>query len=320
VLFPDEQVGWIRGAVETGITLLGDRPHQVILTSSPPESCHRVGARLARSTGLPWVADFRDPWAFSHLRAPSWLDRAHSRAEAWTLRRADAIVTVSEGWAGRFRERYPHIPCYMIRNGHDDRRLGRSTSARRFHILYTGKLDLDQQDPRPFLDGLRTWLTSNPHVDVEVTFSLYGEGAARAEEMLQSAALPQLRCTGPIDQPASLAAQAAASVLLLFAWRRDTACVPAKLYDYLAARRRVLVVGPQSSEPGRMVQELGVGTTATDATQVAAILASWYTHWATGATEPDGAEAASEAHSFEKRALEYERVLRRAFTHSRRDR
>ena len=58
---PDHAVFWIPVAVLRGLVICRrDRP-AVIVTSSPPASIHLVGILLQAFTGIPWIADFRDP-------------------------------------------------------------------------------------------------------------------------------------------------------------------------------------------------------------------------------------------------------------------
>src|SRR5205085_587167 len=44
-----------------------DRP-DAVLTSGPPHVVHLLGLALKRREGLPWVADFRDPWISGVVR------------------------------------------------------------------------------------------------------------------------------------------------------------------------------------------------------------------------------------------------------------
>jgi glycosyltransferase involved in cell wall biosynthesis len=232
----------------------------------------------------------------------------HHRLEARTLRRADAIVTVTEGWGQRFRALYPQVPCRVIRNGHAlDRVSGRGPGT--FRILYTGKLDLVEQDPTPLLEGLRAWLARSPPPQAEILFHLYGAGAESAESALRASGLP-IACGGPLGQRASEEAQTGAAVLIAFSWRRDPDCVPAKLYDYLASRRRILVLGSARSEMARLVREADVGASAETGPEVAAVLGRFYAEWQGGAWEPAGAMRAAEEFAFERRADEYEALLR----------
>src|SRR3977135_757110 len=60
VLFP--YGAWLPGAICTlGKVFLRFRP-DVVVTSSPPNCVHMAGLYLKLRYGLPWVADFRDPW------------------------------------------------------------------------------------------------------------------------------------------------------------------------------------------------------------------------------------------------------------------
>ena len=43
---------------------------ELIYSSGPPDSSHVAAERLARRTGLPWIADCRDPWFNLHLKKP----------------------------------------------------------------------------------------------------------------------------------------------------------------------------------------------------------------------------------------------------------
>lgn len=62
-MFPDSKKGWIGPAVRLGKKLLNDHEYNAIISTSPPMSAHVVGLALQQSSGLPWVADFRDFWS-----------------------------------------------------------------------------------------------------------------------------------------------------------------------------------------------------------------------------------------------------------------
>ncbi|MFW6085526.1 MAG: hypothetical protein ACODAA_09950, partial [Gemmatimonadota bacterium] len=59
---PDDRQGWIVPAVCAGTRAVRDARPDVILATSPPHSVQVVGLLIAMFTGLPLVADFRDPW------------------------------------------------------------------------------------------------------------------------------------------------------------------------------------------------------------------------------------------------------------------
>jgi hypothetical protein len=78
---------------------LEEHPVDLIVSTGPPQSMHLIGRELARATGLPWIADFRDPWTkifyFKHLSMTRATERWHKRMEKKVLDEATAVVAVS---------------------------------------------------------------------------------------------------------------------------------------------------------------------------------------------------------------------------------
>ena len=93
VCVPDPYAGWIGPAVLKGLRLLRYQRFDAMLSSSPRASAHLVAATLASRTGLPWLADYRDPWSTYQFRTyPTAAHKAaHIRLEAWALRHAAAV-------------------------------------------------------------------------------------------------------------------------------------------------------------------------------------------------------------------------------------
>ncbi|MGB2228822.1 MAG: glycosyltransferase, partial [Flavobacteriales bacterium] len=63
VFVPDARVGWVKPTTRKVLARLRLEPVDFIVTTGPPHSMHLIGLALKRATGLPWVADFRDPWS-----------------------------------------------------------------------------------------------------------------------------------------------------------------------------------------------------------------------------------------------------------------
>src|SRR5678809_1703232 len=69
-LFPDSYLGWAQRARATVQARIAKGDIDAMLSSSPPDSVHLAAADVARQTGVPWVADFRDPWVGLSFRTP----------------------------------------------------------------------------------------------------------------------------------------------------------------------------------------------------------------------------------------------------------
>ena len=63
--FPDHMLLWIPFAVKSGLDILKKKRNRAIYSTSPPHSSHLAGLFLSRMTGIPWIADFRDPWSLN---------------------------------------------------------------------------------------------------------------------------------------------------------------------------------------------------------------------------------------------------------------
>ncbi|NOZ57292.1 MAG: glycosyltransferase family 4 protein [Calditrichaeota bacterium] len=82
LLVPDAKVGWLPFAVLRGVQLVRSLRIHAVLVTSPPHSAQLGGWLIARATGVPWMADFRDRWCAGEFqpgttrvhRAPRALD------------------------------------------------------------------------------------------------------------------------------------------------------------------------------------------------------------------------------------------------------
>ena len=96
----------------------------VVLTTSPPNSVHLVGAAVKRTTGARWVADLRDSIAaHPHRRVERAAVRAKEKISdqvaRLVARQADAVVAASDAIADEARALDPKGVVVSIVNGAD---------------------------------------------------------------------------------------------------------------------------------------------------------------------------------------------------------
>jgi glycosyltransferase involved in cell wall biosynthesis len=279
VWFPDEQIGWLPGALATGLAADDANPVEAIYSSGPPWSSHLAAAALQGLTGLPWVADFRDPWIGNAYAAPlplphrvwrRWLERA-------VVERARACVFASAGVRDEYAHRYPHRAegFVTIHNGYDldevaaVRGLPSSRpSDGRFHLVFTGSIQ-GIAEARLIAAGLERLLERRPELRDRLRLRLVGWLSPAAEAIAGA----RLRALAPVverigQQPRAGALKAvtdADAALVLLADGPGRANVPsAKLFDYLGLDAPVLAVAPPG-EVRRILAELDWGIAA-DAT------------------------------------------------------
>ncbi len=279
VWFPDEQIGWVPGALATGLAADDANPVDAIYSSGPPWSSHLAAAAIQGLTGLPWVADFRDPWIGNAYAAP--LPAAHRAWRAWLERkvveRARACVFASAGVRDQYARRYPHRAdgFVTIHNGYDLDEVAavlQSESDRqsdgRYRLVFTGSIQ-GIAEARLLAGGLERLLERRPELRDRLRVQLIGWLSPAAEAIAGArldALQPVVERVGQQPKGAALRAVADAdAALVLLADQPGRENVPsAKLFDYLGLDAQVLAVAPQG-EVRRILAELDWGVAA-DAT------------------------------------------------------
>ena len=139
---PDPRVMWVRPSVRFLKKYLEEHPVDAIVTTGPPQSMHLIGLRLSQATGIPWVADFRDPWTkmfyFKHLGLTSWAEKKHHRLEQSVLDGATRVIAVSPLVQDEFKA-MTKTPVELITNGYDEEDFKKDVELdENFNITHTG--------------------------------------------------------------------------------------------------------------------------------------------------------------------------------------
>lgn len=270
VFFPDDQVGWLPFAVIAAVRAHRRTPFDAVYSTSSPITSHLVAGLVKRLTGVPWVAEFRDPWIGNALAAPlPWLHRRlQVKLERWIVGSADRVVGVSEGITGLYRERYPAAPeMATITSGYDRgearTRPPRAPGDGTFRIVYTGTLD------RPvelgvFLEGLATFAARCPDQTGRLELHFYGSvsEACRAvvDRYAGTATGGALRFHGfvPRSEALDAVANADAALILLGSGPGMGMFIGGKLFDYIGQDQQILAMLPRGDSRG-ILEELDWG-------------------------------------------------------------
>jgi hypothetical protein len=262
---PDRWLAWIPVATaQAALALRGDEP-DLIFSTSPPHSAHLVGVALRGLFSAPLVVDFRDPWIGNPFRvyASERGRRLDAALERRVVGEAAQIVLNTPALERAFRRRHDvGARARTIPNGFDPEAFadlpppaGGGTPGA-VEIAHWGQL-YGLRSGRFLLQALARLRTSDPdaYARTRVVFrgSIDGEPAFRA----QAAALgivDALDLAGSLPHAQALARQRASDVLLLLGPEHEDpeVQVPAKLYEYLAARRPILSL----SRAGGAIEEI----------------------------------------------------------------
>lgn len=113
---PDEYWGWYFPAIRAAEKLIHTQPIAAVLSTGPPWTPHLIARHLKKKYHIPWLADFRDPWASDPWRrsVPLWRQRIDGRLEASCLRWADLVLSVTDGMRTEFTEQYPSSAAKFV--------------------------------------------------------------------------------------------------------------------------------------------------------------------------------------------------------------
>lgn len=269
---PDPRCLWIRPSVRYLKKYLEEHPVDLIVTTGPPQSMHMIGLRLAKETGLPWVADFRDPWTkifyFKHLSMTPATERWHRKMEKAVLDEASAVVAVSPLVQQEFQA-MTDTPVELITNGFDecDFPSEKDTEAygrpdKDFTITHTGLFAADG-NPTVLWDVLREKYQADDDFRKRLRIKLIGKNDEQILKALKDRGL-QEALTDMGYQPHSVAVeqQRKASILILPLRKEPEykAVLPGKLFEYMASERPVLGIGQPDGAMAMILGETKTGT------------------------------------------------------------
>ncbi len=293
---PDPRRGWNRHAVKAATELLKTGDFDGFLTSSPPHSTQLIGLELKkRFPQLRWLADMRDPWTdiyyykeLRHLPPVRWLD---ARYERQVMQACDALLTTSRHTGELLLSKVPgadHQKLTVIPNGYDEadfahRRSQPPTDVLR--ILHAGTITEAYRLDAGFFPAVRAIQKAFPQVPLRLRF--VGQVSTGLLKQVWQAGLADILETRPyVPHHESVNELMAASALLLAVpdVPHNAGVLPGKLFEYLAARKPVLAVGPPDSEASRILTDAGTGrvlaysNTAGFVEQLTALAQKWTTN------------------------------------------
>jgi glycosyltransferase involved in cell wall biosynthesis len=296
LLVPDKALPWIASAVPAARRIVREHDIDVVMTTSPPHSVQLTGAAVAAATGVPWVADFRDPWlGFLQRRQTGAAIRAKRAIERRMARlvaaRASAITTVTDHIAAEIGALHPSAPAKttVIENGSDfaDFEPLSYTAGKRFVIVHAGSF-FGGRTPRPFLLGLRSLFERRPELRGQVIARFVGDMLQADREWASGLGIDDAwQETGFLPYDQSIAAQRGADAVLLLieeAEGRGLEVPCGKLWEYLASQRPILAAVPPDGVAARLVRTHGAGVVADgdDAAALSQALEGLVDRWANG--------------------------------------
>jgi glycosyltransferase involved in cell wall biosynthesis len=266
---PDRWVSWWPSAVWASLRLVRKYRPKAIWSTYPIATAHLIGWSVQRLTGLPWVADFRDsmtedeyPRDLRQRRVYRWLERK-------TVEACAKAVFTTPGAVRMYRERYPEVPSgrfALLPNGFDEENFvdAESLPPRRdggpLVLLHSGALYPSERDPRRFYGAVASLLREGRVDSRALRIVLRATGHdAHHRRLIEEAGIGEIvRLEPPLPYREALREMLDADGLLVFQARNCNHQVPAKIYEYMRARRPILALTDPAGDTAATLRSAGL--------------------------------------------------------------
>jgi len=296
---PDRWISWKFAAVREGLKLIKEFRPDVIWSTYPIATAHVIASSLQRTTGIPWIADFRDPMAQEGYPADPRTWQSYRDIEADAAARARYCVFTTPGAAQMYQLRYPAAASRMavVENGYDEESFSSAipqshganaldTGTRPLILLHSGIVYPSERDPTQLFmalgrlksegilrpDELRIRFRASVHDDFLQNLS-QAHGAQDFVELCP-----------PIPYREALAEMMAVDALLIMQASNCNAQIPAKVYEYLRAGKPILGLTDPDGDTAGVLRGAGLNDMARldSADEIAALLPALVRDWRQG--------------------------------------
>ncbi len=305
---PDARRGWKPYAVKQAAGLIASGKIDAMITTGPPHSTHLIGQELKRRYGLPWLADFRDPWTeifnnqyLPFTKASIAKDKAY---EASVLRDCDVATVIGEGMKTVFPAAYTG-KMQVITNGYDeeDYTTGLLPERDKFRLRYVGNLFSNQNIPALWA-AIAELRAEDAEFRSDFELEVTGKADAAVSEGIAMAGITD--CTvfkSFVPHSEAIRRMQTASLLLsvIPQVENNKLIITGKIFEYIGAGRPVLLVGPADCDAALIVSAAQAGAIHdyTEKDKMKTTLRSAYTAW----RQADTGTPASGKEQYSRRSL-----------------
>ncbi len=264
---PDARCMWIKPCLVYLEAYLRKHHIDAIFTDGPPHTNTVIGLRLKQKFGIPWLADFQDPWTqvdyFKDLSIGYKANKKHIELEQAVFKNADKITIASPSWA-KDLESIGATNVSVLFYGYDESDFlnFKKNDASKFVIFHGGMLGEDR-NPKVFFYVLSKLISENKELGSRIELRLAGEVDFSVKKTITNYNLDSVTSyLGMISRDKVILEYAKSSLLLLPINKAKNAKgrIPGKLFELLRSDKPILVLGPDDGDVKSIVTSKQKGT------------------------------------------------------------
>lgn len=263
---PDARALWIGPSVKFLTKYLRENPVDAILTDGPPHTNTVIGTRVSQQTGIPFLADFQDPWTqvdyYSLFKIGKRADKIHKKLEQETFAIAKKITIASPTWKNDLEAiGAKNVDVIYYGYDEDDFVSLKATPDHFFTFTHAGLLGTDR-NPINFLQAVSELNKEIPEFREMARIKLIGQIDFTVLQTIEQLRLDnQLIQLGTIPRQQALQEIVNSWVLLLPLNKAENVGgrMPGKFYEYMRANRPIMSFGPNGTDVESIINEYELG-------------------------------------------------------------
>ena len=268
IFIPDARKFWIRPSVNHLKKYLNENKVDLLFTNGPPQTNHMIAYKLKRKFAIPWHADFQDPWTqvdyFPQLMLNPISLKIHQMMEQRVFKFADKVTICSDTWKKDLESiGAKNVGVIVWGYDEDDFQNVNIPLSNKFKLSHYGSLGPDR-NAKILWKALSVLKKENPSFANDLEIELAGFiGHAILDEFKSLDLHENLKLLQHISRKETIEKMFSSQVLLLILndMPNVNGRLPGKLFEYLATRRPILVIGPKESDASKIVHGVNAGLT-----------------------------------------------------------
>lgn len=290
---PDARKGWNPYLLDKAREILKEGRVDALISTGPPHSTHLAAKQLKEEFGLPWLADFRDPWVnifynklFPRTRST---ERKDQKLEDLVLASADRILTVSPGLAAEFEDRAKKVE--ILYNGYDPADLPSPgpKERKKFRLSYTGNFK-PNQNVAALWQALANLVSKNADFARDLDLTFVGNIDPGVREAIAAKGLEAFVNDHGYQAhhyATKIMVESSALLFIVPQTKDNHLILTGKLFEYLGSCTPLLSIAPPNGNAAEIIEETGRGRSVDyeDQSNIEARLIALYESWKTSGTE-----------------------------------
>ena len=271
-----KEKAWSRAAAALAQVIARESTHDAIITCGPPHMVHEAGWRVARSIGLPFILDMRDPWSMvrglpQSIASPLWL-RLAAANERIAFERASLIIANTVPLNEAICAAYPHLSerVITVMNGYDEERLPTSRPTSCFTIAYAGSIYIDR-DPRNLFRAAGRFvreIDARPETfRIEFIGNAEEYGGSAISTIAKEEGLEDFVRVGPSRPRVEAMEFLAQATMLLSLPQGIPLAIPSKIFEYMQFDAWLLALAKRGSGVEMLLRGTGADVVDPDDTE-----------------------------------------------------